>query len=167
MKYKCPQCGKEVELSDDELNKQGNIIVCPCCLSEYVGDPSKPHASQKPHEQYSYGNPMPGIAMQTTVSHCQYCGAQLSGKCNFCPVCGYRLSISVTNRTPTSQTAKPAHTQQQAMRQQMPRQVPYMPSYRHADFGQGRKPADKRKKAPAIAYLIIAALIAILFWLLF
>ncbi|MGN0214130.1 MAG: hypothetical protein ACI4AH_04895 [Muribaculaceae bacterium] len=169
MKYKCPHCGKEVELSDDELNSQGNVIVCPCCLSEYVGDPSKPHTNHQTTQQYSYGNTLPGVAMQTTVTHCQYCGAQLSGTCNFCPICGYRLKTGNTNATQQHSQARPAHTttqQPQQIRQPIPRQVPYMPSYRHADFGQMRKPVGRSKKAPFLAYLIIVALVIILIILL-
>ena len=40
-----------------------------------------------------------------------------------------------------------------------------MPSYRHADFGQNKKP-DKRKKAPVLAYLLIVLLVILLIYIL-
>ena len=33
MKYRCPKCGKEIEISEQELTTLKNHIVCPQCLS--------------------------------------------------------------------------------------------------------------------------------------
>ena len=163
MKYKCPQCQKEIELSDDELQSQGNLIVCPACLSEFVGDPTKPHTTNGATRQYVYSSPEP--TQQGAVNYCRFCGAQLNGTCNFCPVCGSRLNTNAapqqSNPTPTIQQANNAP--KPPVTAHKPPQVPYMPSYRHADFGQNKTP-DKRKKAPVLAYLLIVLLVILLIY---
>ena len=165
MIYKCPNCSKEIELSDDELQSQGNLIVCPCCLSEFPGDPTKPGATGNATPHYVYSTP--GVAQPDTVSYCRFCGAQLNGTCNFCPVCGNRLIAPATATThttvPTSQGTF-SHAPKQPAAAPKPPQVPYMPSYRHADFGQNNNP-PKRPKAPVLAYLLIVLLVLLFIYL--
>ena len=107
------------------------------------------------------------MAQPDTVSYCRFCGAQLNGTCNFCPVCGNRLIAPATATThttvPTSQGTF-SHAPKQPAAAPKPPQVPYMPSYRHADFGQNNNP-PKRPKAPVLAYLLIVLLVLLFIYL--
>ena len=81
MRYTCPKCGKNMELSTEVLINSEYKVVCPQCLCQLqiIGD-------------YAY-IPNDELKLDTTVepSHtinCPTCGFQASSSAHFCPNCG-------------------------------------------------------------------------------
>ena len=84
MERKCPQCGKSITVSPEELAMHDNQVVCPQCLSVY----------------HVEGNTLTPQQVSTTrgTSHagaghgyCYNCGKPLPSGINFCPYCGVDL----------------------------------------------------------------------------
>lgn len=165
MKYKCPRCGKIIELSDDELASQGNVMVCPCCLMEFQGNLHEyavPAEADSIQRQYYYGlasdNPSPA------VTYCRYCGAKISDNCNFCPVCGSKLTQEAVpqpqgapRKTPNGNAPRVA-----PKTKKQPVQMPYMPSYR---YNMGQYVPHKKAKAAKWMYAVMVALGILLIYL--
>lgn len=177
MKYVCPRCGKVIELSDDELMSQGNMIVCPSCLMEFNGDKHEyaDLQSSKPAEQYYYGAAVSRNSQAMPVmTYCRFCGAYISENCNYCPVCGNRLAVTPQNSVEkvaenvVARPSAPAKSGQPGEYEQplVPPTLPYMPSYRYSDFGQGQMPHRAKKKAPFYLYVLMVALGILFIWLL-
>ena len=50
MNWKCPNCGKRVEFSTEQLNETRGVVVCPQCLSsDKVPGYDLPKPQRKPH----------------------------------------------------------------------------------------------------------------------
>ncbi|MGM9804593.1 MAG: hypothetical protein ACI308_10510 [Muribaculaceae bacterium] len=169
MEIKCPNCGKTITLSTDELNSQGNIVVCPCCLTEFVGDNSLPiEQRDTPGSNYNYGGGSANTPQtQHNTMYCRYCGSQIAVGCNFCPVCGQQLA-----QMPPQPPAMPATPQQQQQPAQnttqqpiSPMHMPYKPNYRYPSRAQNTRQQEKPKKASCIAYVLIVLLVIIFIWI--
>ena len=87
MKYTCPKCGKNMELSTEVLINSDYKVVCPQCLCQLqiIGD-------------YAY-IPQDNLQLDNTVepSHtinCPVCGHEASNGTHFCPNCGTSFDAS-------------------------------------------------------------------------
>ncbi len=164
MDFKCPQCGKVIVLSSEELMAQGNLVVCPQCLSEFVGDASAP-VSRPDAESYNYGrkddvqSPAASAAVDSKV-RCRYCGAYIDRDCNFCPNCGGKQIAQQYHRAPSNQpptVVKPpvVGPKKNGVQPQAPN-VPFVPRYRYGYKNNTRHKVKRR--ASFWAYVIMLAI---------
>lgn len=166
MDYKCPQCGKVIVLSAEELMAQGNLVVCPQCLSEFVGDANAP-VSRPDAEKYNYGcqNGAELPVSQTNVGNkvrCRYCGANIDKDCNFCPKCGGKQIVQQYHRAPSSQQSGFAKTPEQSKKnvaQNQSPNVPFVPRYRYGYKNNTRHKVKRR--ASFWAYVIMLLIISL------
>ena len=169
MEYKCPQCGKSIVLSRDELVSQGNLVVCPQCLSEFEVDGTTPDDDASKGE-YKYGanTPQPPIAPATSYSTfaCKVCGNQVQSNFNYCPFCGRRMAQqhyhpSPAVRRPVAQAQvqdDPIAPPQPPLPQQP---MPYVPHYRYG-YKSGTQHRKMGSKPWFWAYMLVLLILAIL-----
>lgn len=90
MELKCPQCGKWMAVSREELLMHDCQVVCPQCLAVCLyendtlvvrDDSDAPYRHTASVESSDNGN----------VSFCHSCGKQLPAGIRFCPYCGADL----------------------------------------------------------------------------
>lgn len=94
MKYRCPKCGKEIEISEQELKNLHNSIVCPQCLSTLKIDGDYAYIPLEPSGE--------NAASLTETQTCPSCGAKIpQGKPKFCPACGHSLATDALDARPT------------------------------------------------------------------
>ena len=95
MRYTCPKCGKNMELSTEVLINSEYKVVCPQCLCQLqiIGD-------------YAY-IPNDELQLDTTVepSHtinCPTCGCEASTGAHFCPNCGTSFDTPIQHTDPVA-----------------------------------------------------------------
>ena len=94
MKYRCPKCGKEIEISEQELTTLKNHIVCPQCLSTLKIDGDYAYIPLDFDEATPPVNSTKPAEPEVT---CPSCGKTLHGNPNFCPECGHKFVMSCPN----------------------------------------------------------------------
>lgn len=177
MEYKCPQCGKVILLSHDELVSQGHLVVCPQCLSEFEVAPAAPDAEKLGEGASGYGRHTVDISVQPANRQayatfaCTVCGNQLQSNFNFCPFCGRRITPqqyhpSPAVRRPVAQAqAQEAPLQHQGQPQPHPQppHMPYVPRYRYGykTTAPGRKLGSKPWFWTYIVVLIVLAILLV------
>lgn len=117
MELKCPQCGKWMAVSKEELVIHDCQVVCPQCLAvcSYEGgvlvardDSDAPYRHNAP-----VAAPEPKQEPKQTFNQegsrfCHNCGKQLPSGISFCPYCGVDLKAPFDEkRTSTHETAAP------------------------------------------------------------
>lgn len=135
MELRCPQCGKWLAVSQEELVIHGSQVVCPQCLAvcRYEGDA----LVVKDDSDAPYRH----TANADTVSHahskfCHSCGKQLPGGISFCPYCGADLSAPFEEPQPVNKVDKPQPAVEPAKAVEAPQPVKTEPA----------KPAASRPK---------------------
>ncbi len=113
MELKCPQCGKLLTVSQEELVIHGSQVVCPQCLAvcRYEGNQLVVHDdSDAPYRRTTVVD-----KVADSTKFCHRCGKQLPGGISFCPYCGADLAapFDQPKAAPTKPT-KPAEVQQPA-----------------------------------------------------
>ena len=160
MLTKCPQCGKIVDVWQEELSLRGGMVVCPQCLTPYDSQ----HQAELPA-----GHRTPVATTRKPQRHyCTHCGHALQGDINYCPYCGTSVKkerqATLTKQPPVISAAatiaattppppvKPASGSNAVWQ-------PVLPSYRlHAPTR--RQPASLRFRIAAV--IVIAILLAVL-----
>lgn len=170
MEYKCPQCGKSIVLSRDELVSQGNLVVCPQCLSEFEVD-APAHGENTSQVAYGYGAHTPdtpkALADSFVTSVCIVCGNMVQSNFNYCPFCGRPIVQQQYHPSPAMRRPL-AQAQVEDGRVPTPPQQPsqrpplsYVPQYRY-----GYKAGTQRRKMGSKpwfwAYMIVLLVLAIL-----
>jgi len=91
MDLKCPQCGKWMAVSQEELVIHGSQVVCPQCLvvCQYENGKLVPRDdSDAPYRHTATVQ----TSTKGTAKFCHSCGKQLPGGISFCPYCGANLT---------------------------------------------------------------------------
>lgn len=182
MELKCPQCGKWMAVSQEELVIHDSQVVCPQCLAvcRLEGDELVARDDSQTLTRRSVN--------VTEVNHastkfCHSCGKQLPSGIQFCPYCGVDLKAPFSSRQPQVQTNPEPKPQPKPVKEPKPkpverpsepeRQVPtsnveeklrtikhYNSTSIHGQLHQRGSKASPLFKV--VAYTIIVALIAIL-----
>lgn len=101
MKYTCPYCGYEDEISVDELASLGNSIKCPMCLKSFAVDENgKSITVSETHDKSKKADvarPEATVTEQEDTTVCHACHAILPGHPNFCSNCGADLTLQSAN----------------------------------------------------------------------
>ena len=106
MELQCPQCGKWMAVSREELLLHDSQVVCPQCLAvcRYENDQLVVRDdSEAPYRHTATVSESPHAATR----YCYSCGKQLPEGISFCPYCGADLSVPFGN-TQSTVEVKPA-----------------------------------------------------------
>ncbi len=90
MELKCPQCGKWMAVSQEELVIHDCQVVCPQCLAVCSYEGGKLVVRDDSDAPYRHTAPVVE-SQQETSRFCHRCGKQLPGGISFCPYCGADL----------------------------------------------------------------------------
>lgn len=112
MELKCPQCGKWMAVSHEELLMHDSQVVCPQCLAvcRYIdGALVVRDDSDAPYRHTASVD----TSKKESTKFCHSCGKQLPGGISFCPYCGADLSAPFEKTAPESvQQPAPAPVQE-------------------------------------------------------
>ena len=87
MLFECPQCGKVIDMTLEELALSRKVVVCPQCLNEFL----------------AHGVDVPASMLRTTATtksasrqlYCHNCGESLPvAGLKFCPYCGASQNLA-------------------------------------------------------------------------
>ena len=107
MLFECPQCGKTIDMTLEELALSRKVVVCPQCLNEFLAQ----------------GVDVPASMLRTTATsqsasrqlYCHSCGESLPvAGLKFCPYCGASqnlAAVAVETEKTEDKASKPASTQ--------------------------------------------------------
>lgn len=107
MELKCPQCGKKMAVSQEELVIHDSQLVCPQCLAvcRYIdGDLVVRDDSDAPYRHTASVE----TSHQASTKFCHSCGKQLPSGISFCPYCGADLSAPFDKPKPAAKRPEPA-----------------------------------------------------------
>ncbi len=185
MDLKCPQCGKWMAVSQEELVIHGSQVVCPQCLVVCQYENGKLVPRDDSDAPYRH-NASVQTSTKGNAKFCHSCGRQLPGGISFCPYCGANLTAPFKHHEepkPASAPVQPApepvkekpkpKVQQHEQRQQPSSQQQSSTNYEdklrtmtrhynnvHPHLHQhGTMPSKTFK---VIAYIVIALLIILL-----
>ena len=110
MELRCPQCGKLMVMSQEELVIHDSQVVCPQCLAvcRYIDGALVVHDdSDAPYRHTASVK----STKQESTKFCHHCGKQLPGGIKFCPYCGADLSAPFSQPKAVEKKAEPARVQ--------------------------------------------------------
>lgn len=124
MELQCPQCGKWMAVSREELLMHDSQVVCPQCLAvcRYENDQLVVRDdSDAPYRHTATVAESP----RASARYCHSCGKQLPEGISFCPYCGADLSVPFGNTQLTVESkpapsAKPAEEPKRPVRREEP-----------------------------------------------
>ena len=178
MKATCPQCGKVMNVSLEELSQRDGLVVCPQCLSAYQAvEPSTLPADEQSRGKANETAPV--------MHYCPHCGQSIGTGINYCPYCGRSLHVPETSaviaatpvaaqhiasdrRSPDSNHADAHQSPNDPSNKSTSTQTfdwkPMIPSYRMSRLRQ-YEPASRGFQA--FAYATIIALLALLAFIIY
>ena len=172
MQTTCPQCGKVMNVSPEELSVRDGLVVCPQCLNAYQaiepGTLPRPHSPQAETADETEH-------MQPPMRYCPHCGQSIGEGINFCPYCGKALNAASDSTETISnhdtgkrhQSSRRSHehgTHTSTLSDTGFDWKPMIPSYRLAQH-RHREPASPAFQAFAIA--VIMGLLALLAFIIY
>jgi len=193
MKITCPHCGKELDISAEELTIHGGTAVCPKCL--HVWQAAAVDTNLKVHRSAPRSASSKGVSDDWgTFAFCYRCGKPLPENVQFCPYCGADLTQPFRGRSPHAATrdendtatttpprrdhAKPPTPRRAAAattttEKKVSDQAPSNAStLRYPPYRFDTRPLMPRVKKASLgfrifAFIIIAALIALFFYIVY
>ena len=133
MELKCPQCGKWMAVSQEELVLHDCQIVCPQCLAicHYEnGALVVKDDSDAPYRHNASVSTQPA----DSTKYCHSCGRKLPEGISFCPYCGVDL------KTPFETEPEPAPAP--AVKREEPVQQPVAPAPRQEERAPASRPVQ-------------------------
>lgn len=91
MELKCPQCGKWMAVSQEELVIHDCQVVCPQCLAVCHYEGNALVVRDDSDAPYRYNANVEPVRQETS-KFCHSCGKQLPSGISFCPYCGADLN---------------------------------------------------------------------------
>ena len=150
MELKCPQCGKWMAVSQEELVIHDCQVVCPQCLAvcQYEGgalvvrdDSDAPYRHNATVESDK----------RDTAKFCHSCGKKLPEGISFCPYCGADLSAPFEAEAPEPEPVAPREPEPETPQEPSPTSrgsatAPSAPAERQ----QAPEPAAPRQSQPRV-----------------
>ena len=106
MELKCPQCGKWMAVSQEELVIHDCQVVCPQCLAVCSYENGALVVRDDSDAPYRHTAPA-GTSSQDKSKFCHSCGKQLPSGISFCPYCGADLKAPFTPEQPAPVVEQP------------------------------------------------------------
>lgn len=164
MELKCLHCGKEVNVSLEEIAMNGKVIVCPQCLGEIVAHDVDISGVSLPSKKSN-------LSTASSSGCCKKCGRPLpSTGLNFCPFCGVSLTLKKTTRgqemrqeSRQPQENAAGEREESTSQEASIKELPYVQAYRYMPQLSSKKMEDKPAslRFHVFAILVIVVLIAI------
>ncbi len=113
MELQCPQCGKWMAVSLEELVTHDSQVVCPQCLAVCLYQNGKLEARDDSDAPYRHIATVDTATKHDSSKFCHHCGKQLPAGISFCPYCGADLSApfdkqeASATRQPVKQEPEP------------------------------------------------------------
>ena len=172
MLFECPQCGKVIEMTLEELALSKKVVVCPQCLNEFLAQGVDiPASVLHPSRQASKARQL----------YCHSCGESLPVEgLKFCPYCGASQNLMGIEHAESRQEAL-ANTVVQAMGDEALKtnedkivveddaydMMSHLPLIRPLPRIRSKREVMGSPLTRAICYVIIFVLIAIFFFILY
>lgn len=129
MELKCPQCGKWMAVSQEELVRHDCQVVCPQCLAVCQYEGGQLVVRDDSDAPYRHTANVDVVTTEKS-NYCYHCGKKLPSGISFCPYCGADLRAPFHTQEPTPEVKDPAPVkekkrpveQQQPSRQSSPSQ---------------------------------------------
>ena len=148
MELKCPQCGKWMAVSQEELLIHDSQVVCPQCLAvcqyENGGLVVRDDSDAPFRHNATVDN---SKTEETTARFCHSCGKKLPEGISFCPYCGADLSAPFEAQPPVEPAPKPATPKPEKPRE--PEHVRQQPSAERPATSRPR-PEEPRTSTPQV-----------------
>lgn len=183
MELQCPQCGKWMAVSKEELLQHDCQVVCPQCLAVCLYENDTLVVRDDSDAPYRHTATVVETPKAST-RYCHSCGKQLPSGIRFCPYCGADLEAPFDAAAPASASApKPEPVVEEKRREEKPekptksssRQSTTQPvedklrtiSHSYSGSGihlqqHGTMPSTAFK---VVAYTVIAVLLALLVYI--
>ena len=113
MELKCPQCGKWMAVSQEELVIHDCQVVCPQCLAVCTYEGGALTVRDDSDAPYRHTAPVAETPTRPQVQHqegshfCHSCGKQLPAGISFCPYCGADLKAPFDEKEASKPEATP------------------------------------------------------------
>ena len=123
MELKCPQCGKWMAVSQEELVIHDCQVVCPQCLAVCQYEGGVLVVRDDSDAPYRHNATVETAKAETAAHFCYSCGKQLPEGISFCPYCGADLNAPFEHETPKKPEPAPAAVKPQpkpAVKQEAP-----------------------------------------------
>ena len=117
MELKCPQCGKWMAVSQEELVIHDCQVVCPQCLAVYQYEGGALVVRDDSDAPYRH-NATVESDKRDTAKFCHSCGKKLPEGISFCPYCGADLSAPFEAETPEPEPEPVATREPEPVRQE-------------------------------------------------
>ena len=113
MELKCPQCGKWMAVSQEELVIHDCQVVCPQCLAVCLYEGGKLVVRDDSDAPYRH-TANAGTVSTEKSKFCHHCGKQLPSGISFCPYCGADLKapFNAEEPKPEPKQSEPAPVQE-------------------------------------------------------
>ncbi|MBQ6166424.1 MAG: zinc-ribbon domain-containing protein [Muribaculaceae bacterium] len=92
MELQCPQCGKWMAVSLEELVMHDSQVVCPQCLAVCLYQNGKLEARDDSDAPYRHTATVDSTTKHDSSNYCHSCGKHLPAGISFCPYCGADLA---------------------------------------------------------------------------
>lgn len=106
MELKCPQCGKWMAVSQEELVIHDCQVVCPQCLAVCQYEGGQLVVRDDSDAPYRHTANADTVATEKS-KFCHHCGKQLPSGISFCPYCGADLKAPFSPEEPKPEPKKP------------------------------------------------------------
>lgn len=178
MKKTCPNCGKELDVSLEEVTMREGVVVCPQCLSVFDMD-GNTRDNDEPQGEVRKPQGQPASEAGDTFSFCPECGHSLPAGVNFCPYCGTKLSqlrrsqaAAATVDTPETRVTEPEDSQEppQAQPDATPPRRSSKPTMMVTNPQVGRRKwgtGEASTRARAAGYTAIVMLLGLLVYIIY
>ena len=104
MELKCPQCGKWMAVSQEELLIHDCQVVCPQCLAVCQYENGGLVVRDDSDAPFRHNAIVDHSKSETTARFCHSCGKKLPEGISFCPYCGADLSAPFEAEAPAVTT---------------------------------------------------------------
>ena len=110
MELQCPQCGKWMAVSLEELVAHDSQVVCPQCLAVCLYENGKLVARDDSDAPYRHLATVDSTTKHDSSNYCHSCGKKLPAGISFCPYCGADLTAPFDKKEePTAKQAVKPH----------------------------------------------------------
>ena len=151
MELKCPQCGKWMAVSQEELLIHDCQVVCPQCLAVCLYEGGELVVRDDSYAPYRHNAAVESDKREVT-KFCHSCGKKLPEGISFCPYCGVDLSAPFESpnekKEEPVQLAAPVQSKKpvEPVKQEKPAEKPEQPE----ESGSGSNESSTEKEtAPA------------------
>ena len=115
MELKCPQCGKLLTISQEEVVIHDSQVVCPQCLAVCQYEGGKLVVRDDSDAPYRHTTSVNTVDNESS-RFCHHCGKHLPSGISFCPYCGANLGAPFEKPQAKPEQPKPKQPEPQVQK---------------------------------------------------